>query len=224
MKKIILLFAIGAFFLSAKSAEAQQFVASFGSYHNWDIPSTVYHTVYHDYRNFDIVHARRVPRAGQLYFDVILQRGDVFIEVHIGASGHVFNRVYYDYYPLNQHVCSAYCGYHANYYTVNRVVCNSHHHHGHNHVLYRNQVPRGNAYGYYKNGKGHHKHHSVNNNVYYPDRRDRYHDTRVVRGRSAHDHDNRGRSGRWENDHDDDHHKRRKGSDSRSRGRNSRGD
>lgn len=178
MRKIILLIAMGAFFISTES-QAQQFVASFGTYHHWGIPQRIQHTMAYDYYDFDIVHVNRVSQGGYLFFDVLLQRGDVFVEVNIGRRGRIIGRTYFDRYPLFNHICSSHCGYHATYYNTYRQVCSSHNHHGHNHVTYNhryNKHNNGYAYGHHK--KGHKKHYkSKSNNVYYPARRSRYHDT-----------------------------------------------
>lgn len=182
MRKIVLLIAMGAFFLSTKS-QAQQFVASFGTYHHWGIPDRIHHTLAYDFYNYDIVHVNRVSRGGYLFFDILLQRGNVFVEVNIGRYGRIVGRTFFDRYPLYNHVCSGHCGYHATYYNINRNVCSSHNHHGHNHVNVYNNINHGNAYGHHK--KGYKKHYKSNaQNVHYPVRRGRYHDSH--RSRSGH--------------------------------------
>jgi len=176
MKKLILLIAVGAFFISSKSY-GQQFVASFGITHGWNMPQTVYRTINYDYYGYDIVHASRIINRGRTTFDLVLQRGDVFVEVHLGARGRVIGRTFFDYYPLRAHVCNNYCGFHRTYYNTYRTVCRSSHHYGHNHVVYnrrrstnvvyrdnrrpargnnyhRNKPGRGNAYGYNKRNRG----------------------------------------------------------------------
>ncbi|MEP2772430.1 MAG: hypothetical protein ABJH05_09790 [Fulvivirga sp.] len=201
MKKIILLIAMGAFFISTEN-QAQQFVASFGTYHHWGIPDRIQHTIAYDYYNYDLVHVNRVARGGYLYFDVLLQRGNVFVEVNIGTHGRIIGRTYFDRYPLHNHICSSHCGYHATYYNTYRQVCSSHNHHGHNHVAYKlksHKYNNGYAYGHHK--KGHKKHYkSKRDNVYYPVRRSRYHDTHDSRNKNyvsrseidRHDSDRRG--------------------------------
>lgn len=190
MKKKILLLAIGAFLLSIKS-EAQHFVASFGAQVEWGVPNRVEYTIGHDYYGYNWVHATRTVRNGYTYFDVLLQRGDVFVEVNVGHNGRIMGRTYFDYYPLNGHVCNGYCGYHANYYASHRVACNSHHHHGHNHVVYKSaytqvyHAPKGHAHGYHK------KHYNHKNRVVYtrntePVRRGRYYND--ARNRQDRDH------------------------------------
>ncbi|MDX1627806.1 MAG: hypothetical protein R3345_03850 [Fulvivirga sp.] len=205
MKKLVLLFALSAFFISHKDVKAQHFIASFGSYHHWDVTSDIRYSIAHNYYGYDWVHANRIVRGGHVYFDVLLQRGDVFVEVNVGVNGRIYGRTFFDAYPLRNHVCSGHCGYHRTYYSTYRVACSSHHHHGHNHIVYRptyrhehrydhrRNHPRGNAYGYYKNKK-HHKHgnhvhdekHYTRYDNDYPQRRGRYYDEEHPRRRSHH--------------------------------------
>jgi len=200
MKKIILLLAVGAFFLSSKS-NGQQFVASFGVTHSWNIPQPVYHSINHDFYGYNVVHASRIINRGHTTFDLILQRGDVFVEVHLGAGGRIVGRTYFDYYPLRTHVCNSYCGFHRTYYNTYRTVCSSRHNHGHNHIVYnrrpatvvyrdvhrhrrghgyyREHPGRGHAYGHDKgnrgrgNAYGHHKEKRGRGNAYVNNKRNR---------------------------------------------------
>jgi len=218
MKKIILLIAIGAFFISSKS-EAQHFIASFGTQHHWNVPQRVSYTVSHDYYGYNWVHAKRIVRGGNIYFDVLLQRGDVFVEVNIGARGRIFGRTYFNNYPLRQHVCNSYCGFHSNYYNTYRATCSSHYHHGHNHVVYRpnryvtrhNHV-KGHKYGHYKKHNNHWKGNKGNNRVNRtPVRRDRYYNSRSAR--SGHHRNDRNRVDRNNRNDRDDKGDRRGGRD-----------
>ena len=162
MKKILLTF--GLVSVLAIGVQAQHFVTSFGMELGWNIPTRVRTVVQHHYHDYHVVHATRAPRLGFDYFDLVLQRGDVFVEVSVRNDGYVANRhVRYDY-PLYDHVCGGTCGYHADYYTTYYTTCHGHNHHGHNHVVYNcsqpyygHRHPRGNAYGYYKNHGHHHK-------------------------------------------------------------------
>ncbi|MTI21365.1 hypothetical protein E1176_10070 [Fulvivirga sp. RKSG066] len=216
MKKIILLIAIGAFFLSSES-KAQHFVASFGVHHQWNVPQRIFHAVDYHYYDYDWVHARRIVRGGRVSFDVILQRGDVFVELNVGARGRIFGRTFFDYYPLYEHVCGNYCGFHQAYYRSHRVACNSHIHRGHNHVVYRPIYRQYNKRHYYNNGHNHrsnihdqrrnqtvrnrsnNSHHKYNSSRY-PERRGRYYDSQEARKSKQ----RRGRAIQYERDDDDD--------------------
>lgn len=158
MKKAILLTLCGAFLFTTKS-EAQVFVTSFGVTQSWGLPADVYYSVDHNYYGYDWVHAQRIVDHGAVSFDVVLQRGDVFVSLNLDAFGHIRRRVVNYEYPLYQHVCSDFCGYHTNYYSNHVTVCNSHYHQGHNHVVYvtKTHEPHGNAYGYYKSKDNHHQ-------------------------------------------------------------------
>ena len=145
--------------LLVSSANAQTFVASFGVEHTWNVPRSVTYYIDDYYYDYDWVHARRYMHHGFVNYEVVLQRGPFFIEIAFDGYGQVIRRIRRDYYPLANHVCSSFCGYHANYYRVNYRTCHSHNHHGHNHVAYYNR-PRGNAYGYYKNGNHNHRNQS----------------------------------------------------------------
>ncbi|MEQ9167838.1 MAG: hypothetical protein RLO12_16375 [Fulvivirga sp.] len=185
MKKILLL--IGLVAGISVGVNAQHFTTSFGFELGWGIPNRVQTIISHDYYGYDMVHAARVARVGVDYFDVVLQRGDVFIQVTVRNDGFISRRTVYQDYPLYNHVCSHSCGYHNNYYTTYRNVCTSHHHHGHNHVTYVKNKHyyngpghhgKGYAYGHNKTGKNHDKYNksqwSDQGDSY--SRRDRYHD------------------------------------------------
>lgn len=160
MKKILLILTL--FVGVTLKGEAQHFTASFGVTHSWDVPMRVTRVIGHDYYGYDMVHATQIRRHGGLFFDVVLQRGDVFVEVSITHHGHIIRSVSRNYYPLHDHVCSNYCGYHSNYYNTYYRDCHSHNHHGHNHVVYVNR-PHGHGHGHgHGNGHGHgHKSHYV---------------------------------------------------------------
>lgn len=167
MKKILLILTF--IVVVSMKGEAQHFTASFGVTHSWDVPVHVTRVISHDYYGYDVVHATQIRRGGGLFFDLVLQRGDVFVEVNVRHDGYVIDRVYHDYYPLHEHVCSNYCGYHTTYYRSHYRTCNSHSHHGHNHVVYVNR-PVGHGHGH---GHGHgngHKH-----TTHYVHKGDSYH-------------------------------------------------
>lgn len=151
MKRAILLSIVFAF-LSLTKSNAQQwsFVTSFGVTQNWAMPYDVVHAIEHDYWGYDIVHTRRIVQHGKLFYDVVLQRGDVFVTVSIGRYGRIFNRVVAYNYPFHNHVCNNFCGYHSTFYRRNVVACGGNHHHGHNHITY----VRRNYYNHQGNGHG----------------------------------------------------------------------
>jgi hypothetical protein len=195
MKKILLL--IGLVAGVSLGVNAQHFTTSFGFELGWGIPNRVQTVISHDYYDYDMVHASRITRVGIDYFDVVLQRGDVFIQISVRNDGWISRRTVYQDYPLYDHVCSHSCGYHNNYYVAHRNVCSSHHHGGHNHVVYVNNKHydgpghhgKGNAYGHYKNGKkghGHYNNKNWSNGDSYT-RRDRYYDE-SRRNRTSHNH------------------------------------
>ena len=174
MKRAILLSIVLVFlFLPKSDAQQWSFVTSFGATQSWAMPVQVVHAIEHDYWGYDIVHTRRIVQRGKLFFDVVLQRGDVFVNVSIGRYGRIYNQVVTYDYPFSNHICNSFCGYHSTFYRRNVVVCNSHHHHGHNHVTYvrrnYNHHPgNGHAYGHYKkSGNEHYK--QANNRKDYRD-------------------------------------------------------
>lgn len=186
MKKILFTLALVVSFTSL--VKAQVFVTSFGVELGWNLPSRVNTVVYNDYYGYDVVHATRVSRFGVGYFDLILQRGDIFIEVSVRNDGWVDRRVVRYDYPLTNHICGSVCGYHNTYYTSYYNSCSSHSHHGHNHVVYvnnrkshhihgDNHPGKGNAYGHYKkeNRDNNHNDSRRSNNLTYT-RRDRNYD------------------------------------------------
>ena len=207
MKKIILLsFAV---IVIATGSKAQTFVASFGVEHYWNVPHGVVSYVDNRYYDYDWVHTRRTVRyGGVVEFDLILQRGDVFVEISIDNFGRIIRTTHRNYYPLNSHVCDSYCGYHANYYNTYYASCHSHSHQGHNHVTYYRQ-PQGYAYGHYRSHENHGKVYQHHNNRYQEDRRNDYRDSRKVYAddypnrRGTYYSNNRGNN-HGDGDHDDD--------------------
>ncbi len=138
MKKLVLLTVFSVVLLVSKSeAQGFRFITSFGVEQHWDVPYEVYYTLDHYYHGYDWVHARRVYDRGAVSFDVILHRGDAFVSVSLDRSGRIFRRVVDYHYPLHNHVCRDFCGFHADYYASYRTYCSSPHHHGHNNVVYR---------------------------------------------------------------------------------------
>lgn len=150
MKKLLIISALLVTGFATKS-NAQHFIASFGVERHWGVPDYVTHIVYDRYYNYDWVHARRMYAPnGSLYFNVLLQRGNRFVEVNINNHGHynVVNR--YNYYPLAGHICGDFCGYHEYYYNTYNNICHSHNHWGHNHIVYRPR-PVTYVWGHYRN-------------------------------------------------------------------------
>lgn len=174
MKKAILLTVFSVFLLASKSeAQGFGFVTSFGVTQQWDVPYEVYYSIDNYYLGYNWVHAQRAyNNQGRLFFDVTLQRGEVFVRVSLDRYGRIFNRAISYSYPLNNHVCNSFCGFHSNFYVNNRNVCSGHNHYGHNHVNYRPvviyQQPKGHAYGYHKQNKGSKKNYGYHEEVYRP--------------------------------------------------------
>ncbi|MEQ8924899.1 MAG: hypothetical protein RLO81_03745 [Fulvivirga sp.] len=181
MKKLVFTLALAVGLSSI--VNAQYFVTSFGVELGWNLPNRVHNVVYNNYYGYDIVHASRVSNFGVRYFEIILQRGDVFVEVSVRNDGWINRRVVRYNYPLVNHVCGSVCGFHSNYYTTYYNHCNSHFHNGHNHVVYvNNRRPqhvhdnspgKGHKHGHYKNGRSDHHDSRRSTDVTYT-RRDRY--------------------------------------------------
>ena len=150
MKKLLLSLVLVA--LLSVEGKSQTFITSFGVQLGWNIPTRVETVIYHDYINYNVVHATRVVRYGITYFDLVLQQGDIFVEVSVRNDGFIYRRnVVYEY-PFYNHVCGSSCGYHSVYYSAFYNDCSGHSHHGHNHVIYnRRGRDRYVGYGYYGN-------------------------------------------------------------------------
>jgi len=155
MRKAILLSVLSVMLLTSKS-NAQGFITSFGVTNQWSLPYEVYYTLDHQYWGYDLVHVAQITNRRVNYFDVVLQRGNVFVRLSVDPFGGIMNSVVNYNYPLVNHVCTNQCGFHSGFYQNNMMVCNHHHHHGHNHVVYRQPQP---VYYLHSNGKayGHHK-------------------------------------------------------------------
>ncbi len=195
MKKILLSFGLVA--LLSLAVKAQHFVTSFGVELGWNIPNRVTTVIHHDFYDYHMVHVTRSRRFGASFFDIILQRGNVFVEVSVRNDGFIYSSATRFDYPLVNHVCGHGCGYHSGYYAAYYNTCSSHHHHGHNHIMYNYDRP---YYGYGNRYYGHKRY--VNRNVHIEQRnnvsnrkdrtvnqrrkdndqytrRDRYHDEQV---------------------------------------------
>ncbi len=149
MKKLLVISAI-LLAASVTKSEAQYFVASYGVQHQWGVPDYVTHMVYDRFHNYDWVHTSRIHHgAGHVSFNILLQRGNRFLEVNVNNHGYtqVINR--YNYYPMGGHVCGDFCGYHEYYYDTYYNICHSHNHYGHNHIAYRPR-PVTYVYGNYR--------------------------------------------------------------------------
>ena len=202
MKRSVIITAI-LVLAAAAGAYAQyvSFVASFGAPRNWNVPAPVAEVVYHDYYDYDWVHATRNFRHGQWFYNVILQRGNHFLEVNIGSHGYVRRVRSFDHYPLAGHVCGAHCGFHSYFYESFHAGCSSPYHHGHNHLVFRPR-PVQYVWGHYyqypsynkviynttviKNGPVHKKgnHHVRDNNERHRDNRYSRHNAYPERRRS----------------------------------------
>ena len=140
------------------TANAQTFIASFGVQHNWAVPHRVSHYINDHYYEYNWVHTRKVEYHGRVNFEIILQRGNIFIEVTLDPFGNVYKTVRRDYSPLYSHECGSYCGYHSNYYNAYYLTLNRHSHYycrvNHTHK------PNKYAYGRYNtNGNNRHGNH-----------------------------------------------------------------
>ena len=178
MKKAIY---IAAIFVLASAADAAaqhvSFVASFGAPRAWDVPVAVAEVVYHDYYQYDWVHATRYTRHGRWNYRVLLQRGNSFLELDVNRFGRVRRVRTRNHYPLGGHVCGSHCGFHSNFYNSFHVTCTSPFHHGHNHVAFRPR-PVNYVWGHYYNYPAYNKvvyHTTVVNNqpVYHQPRKKR---------------------------------------------------
>jgi hypothetical protein len=189
MKKLILLSIsvfLGLQLAASSSAKAQNFniVASFGSTQNWGVPIAITYEVDYFYPYHRFVHVNRFFRGRSLFFSVLLERYGEFVELTFESGGNIINSNYFNNYPLASHICSAFCGYHSDYYFQQQVVCNSHHHGGHNHINYYQQ-PRYSRYSrpnsvrvVYNTGRR-------NNNVYHG--RNGSHNSRNARSNQQYD-------------------------------------
>ncbi len=117
MKKTIILF---IFILAAftNKSHAQHFIASHGAQHSWNVPRFITDVVYDHYYDFNWVHAARIYNPNGYDYHVILQRNDLFVEVELSYDGYIRNVNYFDYYPLHDHVCVDYCGFHSPFYNT----------------------------------------------------------------------------------------------------------
>jgi hypothetical protein len=169
MKKILLL--IGFVAGVTLSVNAQYFTTSYGLQLNWGIPSRVENIIHHDYYGYEWVHASRVSRVGFDFFDIVLRRGDIYIEVSVRNDGFITRRSAIMDYPLYEHVCGSSCGYHNTYYTSYNNGCNSHSHSGHNHVVYYSNYGhnQGHGHAYEKHNNGHN-----NGNAYGKHKNEKY--------------------------------------------------
>lgn len=155
MKRSILLTVAGLMLLGIES-NAQRLVTSFGVELQWGMPSEVYYTLEQDYWGYDLVHTTRFVDRRATFFNVVLQRGNMFVTLTLDPFGRVHQRVVAYNYPFSNHICNDFCGYHNAYYTRNVVYCNAHSHYGHNHVAY-NPVYVAPAPGH-----AHHDHYNYN--------------------------------------------------------------
>lgn len=132
MKKSILLSLFIAL-ASVSATKAQYFVSSCGVVQSFNMPYEVYNVVNHQYHGYDIVHSTQVRGPHSSYFKVVLQRGNIFVQVNIDNRGRINQRMVQNYNPIANHACHSGCGYHTNYYAQ--------HQHEWNHGI-------GQAYGY----------------------------------------------------------------------------
>jgi len=120
---------MGLIILVTISAKAQYFYTSYGIALEWQIPNYIEHTIYNDYYGYEVAHVERHEHHGYTNFDVLLHRGNFFVEVRFDRFGNIYRTVRYDYFPLNTHVCTVHCGYHKAYYQT--YYYPEHHHYYH---------------------------------------------------------------------------------------------
>lgn len=129
MKKYLLVLVLAM--MSGLTVKGQFFVASYGNVQAWDLPQSVLFTLEDDFWDYDLLHARRVFDHGYVTFDLVLQRGPVFKTVTLNRRGRIVGVYRTNYFPLTNHICSDFCGFHSNYYyTYYRP-----HYHGHQHYF-----------------------------------------------------------------------------------------
>ncbi|MGB3468027.1 MAG: hypothetical protein WBA74_22265 [Cyclobacteriaceae bacterium] len=139
MKKTILLLIIIplAFFQQSK---AQHFVTSFGVQQSWGVPRIITDQIYDHYFDFNWVHANRVLTPYGIDYHVILQRNNLFVEVELGWDGFIRNVEYFDYYPLDHHVCDDFCGFHRPFYTTYHYADPFRYNYGISYVYFRPRI------------------------------------------------------------------------------------
>ncbi|WP_258103825.1 hypothetical protein [Marinoscillum sp. MHG1-6] len=161
MKKTIILSFVIAFASITVTKAQWSLTTSFGVTQSWSMPYEVYQTVHHDYYGYEVVHTSRIPTTGVGYFEVVLQRGNVFVQVNIDRYGHVHRRVVHSYNPIVNHSCTAHCGFHTDYYRshhnhFNRnVYVYSGHNHGHSHHGHHKYDKHNHGDNGYRNGNKH---------------------------------------------------------------------
>lgn len=176
MKKFLLLATLAI--VSGTTLKAQYFVASYGYVHGWDIPQAVSYAIEDNYWGYEMIHAERINHHGRLSFNVMLQRGNRFVEVTVNRKGRIIETVKWNHFPLQSHVCGDYCGFHSNYYlTYYRPDHHGHqHYYGCGHYVPKVKVVYHNGYDVYKHGHKIKKHHpkgkkhyaAVKDKHYYP--------------------------------------------------------
>ncbi len=180
MKRLMIILSIAAFSFAIKSEAQGIFYTSYGTQHLWGMPPEVQWTLERNYYDFHMVHTRRFWDRGRLYFDVVLQRGGVFVDVRLDGRGFIFNTAYRDYYPFRSHVCSSFCGFHRDYYMSYRVRVGHPYYYRYNHVYYRPNVVIVNHGHHHGN---HHGHNQGNNHANYKKGPERYKPTPAERYR-----------------------------------------
>ncbi|MEL7144887.1 MAG: hypothetical protein AAFO69_00860 [Bacteroidota bacterium] len=117
MKKILGLYILIGFAFIQQS-QAQVFITSFGVLHNWGVPRQVTDVVYDHYYDFNWVHADRIYSPFGWDYHVILERNGLFAEVDITWDGLIRGVEFFDYYPLDNHVCDDFCGFHRPFFNT----------------------------------------------------------------------------------------------------------
>ncbi|MFT6867709.1 MAG: hypothetical protein ACJA08_002553 [Cyclobacteriaceae bacterium] len=119
MKKSILL-SIFIAFTSISAINAQHFVSSCGVIQSFQMPHEVYNSVNYHYHGYDVIHSSMVRGRQASYFQIVLQRGNTFVQLNVDSRGRINQRMVQNYNPIAQHICNNGCGYNANYYVYHQ--------------------------------------------------------------------------------------------------------
>jgi len=108
---------MGFIILLSTNSKAQYYFTSYGYAQEWYLPNYVHHTIYDNYRGFEVAHVKRYDKHGHHYFNVLLHRNGWFLELRMDDRGHIYKRIKHRYHnPLLTHQCKNHCGYHIMYY------------------------------------------------------------------------------------------------------------
>jgi hypothetical protein len=123
----------GLIILFNSNSKAQDYYATYGNTHQWQLPGYVQTTLYDNYLGYEIAHVQRHSRYGHQNYNVLIHRNGWFVELRIDNHGHIYKTIRHRYkYPLTSHNCTYHCGYHKNYYQTYYPK----HHHGYSKTVY----------------------------------------------------------------------------------------